>query len=39
MEKKHTICRKKWFDDNVNDETTQYAKKNFRIEYLLYIVN
>ena len=25
--KKHTICRKKWIDDNVDDKTTQYAKK------------
>ncbi len=33
------FVERKWFDDNVNDETSQYAKKKFRIEYLLYIVN
>ena len=33
------IRRKKQFDENVNDETTQSAEEYFRINYFLYIVD
>jgi 6-phosphogluconate dehydrogenase len=33
------IRRKKQFDENTNDETTQSAKEYFRIDYFLYIVD
>ena len=36
---KSIIRRKKQFDENVNDETTQFAKEYFRINYFLYIVD
>ena len=36
---KHIIRRKKQFDENVNDETTQSTKEYFRINYFLYIVD
>ncbi|KAM4115680.1 hypothetical protein ACJW30_04G169000 [Castanea mollissima] len=36
---KRIIRRKKQFDENVNDETTQSAKEYFRINYFLYIVD
>ena len=32
-------CRKKQFDDNANDETTQSAEESFRIDYFIYIVD
>ena len=33
------IRRKKYFDENVNDETTQSVEEYFRINYFLYIVD
>ena len=36
---KSIICRKKQFDENVNDETTQFTEKYFRNNYFLYIVD
>ena len=33
------ICRKKQFDENVNDKTTQSAEEYFRINCFLYIVD
>ena len=33
------IRRKKRFDENVNDETTQSVEEYFRINYFLYIVD
>jgi hypothetical protein len=33
------IRRKKQFDENTNDEITQFAKESFRIDYFLYIVD
>ena len=36
---KHIIRRKKQFDENVNDEITQFAEESFRIKYFLYIVD
>ena len=36
---KRIIRRKKQFDENVNDETTQSAEEYFRINYFLYIVD
>jgi hypothetical protein len=36
---KHIIRRKKQFDENANDETTQSAEGSFRIDYFLYIVD
>ena len=36
---KSIIRRKKQFDENVNDETTQFAEEYFRINYFLYIVD
>ena len=36
---KSIIRRKKQFDENVNDETTQSAEEYFRINYFLYIVD
>ena len=36
---KRIIGRKKQFDDNVNDETTQSVEEYFRINYFLYIVD
>ena len=37
--KKRIIRRKKQFDENVNDETTQSTEEYFRINYFLYIVD
>ena len=34
---KRIIRRKKQFDENVNDETTQSVEEYFRINYFLYI--
>ena len=34
---KRIIRKKKQFDENVNDETTQSAEEYFRINYFLYI--
>jgi hypothetical protein len=45
MEIEHVFCekrvsrRKKQFDEDDNDETTQSAEKSFRIDYFLYIVD
>ncbi|KAM3731731.1 hypothetical protein ACB098_11G004400 [Castanea mollissima] len=36
---KRIIRRKKQFDENVNNETTQSAEEYFRINYFLYIVD
>ncbi|XP_075634220.1 uncharacterized protein LOC142606769 [Castanea sativa] len=36
---KRIIRRKKQFDENVNDKTTQSAEEYFRINYFLYIVD
>ncbi|XP_020258942.1 zinc finger MYM-type protein 1-like [Asparagus officinalis] len=36
---KRQIRRKKQFDENVNEETTQSAEESFRINYFLYIVD
>ncbi|KAL4639263.1 hypothetical protein ACB092_03G204900 [Castanea dentata] len=36
---KRIIRRKKQFDENINDETTQSAEEYFRINYFLYIVD
>ena len=36
---KRIICRKKQFDENVNDEITQFAEESFRINYFLYIID
>jgi hypothetical protein len=35
---KHVSRRKKQFDEDANDETTQSVKESFRIDYFLYIV-
>jgi hypothetical protein len=37
--KKRIIRRKKRFDENANDETTQSAEKSFKIDYFLYMVD
>ena len=34
---KRIICRKKQFDENVNDEITQSAEESFRINCFFYI--
>jgi hypothetical protein len=36
---KRIICKKKQFDENVNDEITQSAEEFFKIDYFLYIVD
>jgi hypothetical protein len=36
---KRIIHRKKQFNENANDETTQSAEEPFRIGYFLYIVD
>ena len=36
---KRIIRRKKQFDENVNDETTQSVEEYFRINYFIYIVD
>jgi hypothetical protein len=36
---KRIIHRKKQFNENANDETTQSAEESFRIGYFLYIVD
>jgi hypothetical protein len=36
---KHIIRRKKQYDENHNDETTQSTEESFRIDYFLYIVD
>ena len=36
---KRIIHKKKQFDENANDEITQFAEKSFRINYFLYIVD
>jgi hypothetical protein len=36
---KRIIRRKKQFDENANDETTQSAEESFRIDYFLYIID
>jgi hypothetical protein len=36
---KRIIRKKKQFEENANDETTQSAEKSFKIDYLLYIVD
>jgi hypothetical protein len=36
---KHIIRRKKQFDENANDKTTQSAEESFIIDYFLYIVD
>jgi hypothetical protein len=36
---KRVSHRKKQFDEDANDETTQSAEKSFRIDYFLYIVD
>lgn len=36
---KRIIRRKKQFDENANDEITQFAEESFRINYFLYIVD
>ena len=33
------VHRKKQFDENVHNETTQSTKEFFRIDYFLYIVD
>jgi hypothetical protein len=35
---KRVSCRKKQFDGDANDETTQSTEESFRIDYFLYIV-
>jgi hypothetical protein len=37
--KKRVSCRKKQFDEDANNETTQFAEESFRINYFLYIVD
>ena len=36
---KRIIRRKKQFDENANDETTQSVEESFRIDYFLYIID
>ena len=36
---KRIIRRKKQSDENINNETTQFAEEYFRINYFLYIVD
>jgi hypothetical protein len=36
---KRIIHRKKRFDKNANDETTQSAEESFKIDYFLYIID
>ncbi|XP_041026960.1 uncharacterized protein LOC121267165 [Juglans microcarpa x Juglans regia] len=36
---KRIIHRKKQFDENVNEETTQSTEESFRINYFLFVVD
>jgi hypothetical protein len=39
FQEKSVICRKRYFDENVDHEITQSVEEYFRIDYFLFIVD